>query len=177
MMNVTADAQYAATAQATIARLPYGNGRYAMVFALPGAGVTLEELAASLTPATWSALTGSLNAMKVAITLPKFKATWQAPLQTALTRMGMGLAFDRNNADFSALSTTRDYLSAVLQATTVDVDETGTTATGTTVVVVAPTAVLTPPSVVLNQPFLYAIQDTKTGELLFIGQMMDPMAG
>jgi len=180
MMHVTATAGFASSPQATVARLPYGNGRFAMVFLLPSSGGSLDALAASLTPAAWNALVQPfaqpLASSQVALAVPKFKATWTAPLNAPLIQMGMGAAFDPLRASFPALSTSQDFISSVVQSTTVEVDEAGTTATGATSITVTPTAVL-PGFLTLDRPFLYAIQDTRTGELLFLGQMMDPTAG
>jgi serpin B len=55
------------------------------------------------------------------------------------------------------------------------VDETGTIAAGATSVSLIPTAVQAPMfTIALDHPFLYAIRDEQTGELLFIGTMMNP---
>jgi serpin B len=59
--------------------------------------------------------------------------------------------------------------------TVVQVDETGTVAAGATGITVVPTAVPAPLfNVTLDHPFLYAIRDDQTGELLFIGSMLNP---
>jgi serpin B len=59
--------------------------------------------------------------------------------------------------------------------TVVEVDESGTVAAGATTVTITTTAVQMPQfTVALDHPFLYAIRDDKTGELLFIGAMTNP---
>ena len=60
----------------------------------------------------------------------------------------------------------------------VEVDETGTVAAGATTVTLVPTAVAAPQfTLTLDHPFLYAIRDDQTGELLFIGTLMNPTTG
>jgi serine protease inhibitor len=66
-------------------------------------------------------------------------------------------------------------ISDVEHKTVVEVDETGTVAAGATTITVGPTAVSAPMfTITLNHPFHYAIRDDQTGELLFIGTLMNP---
>jgi len=174
MMNQEAPGSYGETSRMTLARLPYGNGRYGMVFVQPKDGVSLADVAASLDAASWKVLTQSLASARLTISLPRFTCTWAAQLRSPLTRMGMGLAFDPARADFSAMASKPLYLDFVIQKTTVAVDESGTTASAATGGGLAPTSLPLPRTVILDRPFLYAVQDASTGELLFFGQMMDP---
>jgi serpin B len=45
---------------------------------------------------------------------------------------------------------------------------------GATTITVGTTVVQVPIVVTIDHPFLYAIRDDKTGELLFIGALQDP---
>ena len=175
MMNGTAPGGYGRTAQAEVAWLPYGDGRFRMVFLLPQSGVALADLAPDA--AGWAALAQTAVGRNLQLTLPKVTARWAGNLAGTLAQLGMGDAFDPQRADFPGLSAVPEYLALVTQGTTVEVDETGTVATAGTGVGVAPTAVEPPVPVVLDHPFLYGIQDSGTGILLFVGQMMDPTAG
>jgi len=56
----------------------------------------------------------------------------------------------------------------------VEVDETGTVAAAATAVGVTTTIASPQGTMTMDHPFLYAIQDSQTGELLFIGVLMDP---
>ena len=67
-------------------------------------------------------------------------------------------------------------ISVAEHKTYVQVDETGTVAaaaTGVGSTAVAQTTV----NLQLNRPFFYAIRDNQTGELLFIGVLMNPNGG
>ena len=175
MMVQTAATGYAHTTACDVAWLPYGSGRFRMVFLLPPAGVALAALAPD--PAGWNTLTQATAAQNLEIHLPRFTAKWKASLNDTLIQLGMADAFDPFRADFPALASVAEYLAFVTQSTTVAVDEVGTVATSSTAAGTAPTAVAPPVALVLDHPFIYAIQDTGTGAILFIGQMMDPTAG
>jgi serpin B len=173
MMAQTTAASYRANALAEVARLPYGGGRYGMVILLPRSGVTLAALAAGLDPAAW----GSLSQATLSITLPKFRTGWNGPLKAALSQLGMAIAFNPNLADFTGMADRDLYIDFIQHQTTVEVDETGTVASAGTGGGMAPTSAPMPATLTLDRPFLFAIQDSGTGEILFLGQMMDPAAG
>jgi serpin B len=106
------------------------------------------------------------------LSMPKFTATWGASLVQPLTALGMQAAFCPS-ASFPGLGTV--CIQDVEHKTVVEVDESGTVAAGATTVTIIPTAVEAPSfTLALDQPFLYAIRDDMTGELLFIGTMTNP---
>ena len=93
-----------------------------------------------------------------------------------LTVMGMPLAFDEKNADFSGMGTSCDDsnldINRVLHKTYVDENETGTKAAASTVVEMVSEMALEieePKEVILNRPFLYAIIEQDSGLPIFIG--------
>jgi serpin B len=59
----------------------------------------------------------------------------------------------------------------VLHKAFIGVDEQGTEAAAVTIVSGSPTAA---PPIVIDRPFLFAIRDTQTGTVLFLGRVMDP---
>jgi serine protease inhibitor len=103
-----------------------------------------------------------------------FTATFGASLVQPLTTLGMQAAFCADSqASFPGLGLV--CIQDVEHKTVVEVDESGTVAAGATTVTVMPTAVELPLfTLTVDQPFLYAIRDDKTGELLFIGTMANP---
>jgi serpin B len=115
-----------------------------------------------------------LQTTNVGIALPRFSAQYSANLVPALSSLGMGVAFDPYEADFAALAP-RAYVSAIEHGTVVDVDEAGTTAAAATAITITTLVALPQPLLVsMDHPFFYAIQDDATGELLFIGILMNP---
>jgi len=113
----------------------------------------------------------------VRLALPKFACSSEAQLKAPLTALGMGLAFDPERADFSAMATVPEAILAVVHKARIAVDERGTLAAAGSAVEVAPTAVPSGPQpMVLDRPFLVAITDQTTGAVIFLGQVMDPSA-
>ena len=99
-----------------------------------------------------------------------------ASLQQSLTALGMGIAFDPVQGNLSGIYPGA-YISDVQHKTVVEVNETGTVAVGATSVGIGTTAVQDPVNLVINHPFFYAIRDNTTGDLLFVGVLMNPGAG
>jgi serpin B len=89
-----------------------------------------------------------------------------------LKAMGMGIAFDPNEADFSGIadvSPERLYLTKVIQKTFVEVNEEGTEAAAATAIGVGVTSM--PPSMTVDRPFLFIIHERLSGNVLFLGQV------
>jgi serpin B len=161
----------------------YEGSRVSMVILLPdkkdGLGALEKALAAK--PQTGSALDAYMKDMKspkVHVVLPKFKFTCQFSLGDMLQKLGMKLAFDRDNADFSGMSEKEKlFISAVLHKAFVDVNEEGTEAAAATAVVMRMGAMPhaeEPKQFVADHPFLFIIRDSQTGSVLFMGRVCDP---
>ena len=58
-----------------------------------------------------------------------------------------------------------------------EVNETGTVAVGAISVGIGTTAVQDSVNFAINHPFCYAIRDNTSGDLLFVGVLMNPGAG
>jgi serine protease inhibitor len=154
-------------------RLPYGDGRLGMLIVLPQAGIPIGPFIAGVTLQDLTQWIAGLQSAAVSIALPRFSAQYSQNLVPALTSLGMGVAFLPNVADFNALAPNA-YVSAVFHSTVVAVDESGTTAAAATAIPI--TTAAAPESIIMtmDRPFLYAIEDKSTGELLFIGLLMNP---
>jgi serpin B len=87
----------------------------------------------------------------------------------------MEIAFDEFNADFSNISDWLLYISKVKHKTFVDVNEEGTEAAAVTSVEVG--VVSMPPTVVVDRPFVFAIREKFSGTILFMGRILNPVAG
>ncbi len=179
MMHQSGSYSYLAGTGFQALRLPYGQGRLSMLLVLPDAGTSLSSLVASLTLDGLNGWIGQMQTGSGDIALPRFTATYGTSLPPALTTLGMGAIFcsAAPTPDFSALAP-GVCVSDVEHKTVVEVDENGTVAAGATTVSISPTAVAAPQfTLTLDHPFLYAIRDDQTGELLFIGTLMNPTAG
>ena len=172
MMHQSATYGYLQGANFQAVRIPYGAGRFSMLAVMPNAGTNFNSFVAGLTPAMLNTWEGQLQTVMGNLSMPKFTATWGASLVQPLTALGMQAAFCPS-ASFPGLGTV--CIQDVEHKTVVEVDESGTVAAGATTVTIIPTAVEAPSfTLALDQPFLYAIRDDMTGELLFIGTMTNP---
>ncbi len=157
-----------------VARLPYLGEDLSMVCVVPSAGHTLRDVEAVMTADSlrvWIARTTSRPAYG-SLYMPRFTVRLHAPLVSPLGELGMPLAFAAG-ADFGGISPiTGLQLTDVEHEAFVAVDEHGTEAAGATAVTGGLTSI--PPSVRLDQPFLFAIVDHVTGSVLFLGHVTDP---
>jgi serpin B len=91
--------------------------------------------------------------------------------------MGMPSIFDPRKADLFGIDGEKDlYVSSALHKAFVDVNEEGTEAAAATAIIVTLTdSVQTPvPIFKADHPFIFVIQDTETGNILFMGRVADP---
>jgi serpin B len=165
-------------------RLPYRGGRLAMYVFLPDSGRGLSAFTAKLDSAHWVRWMHEFQDVGyVDVELPKFRLEYGASLVDPLKALGMGVAFDSVHADFGRmlprafLRDSNAFISDVLQKTFVDVNEQGTEAAAATSVTGALTvlAVEQPIRFIVDRPFCVAIRDDRTGLILFLGQITDPV--
>ena len=86
-------------------------------------------------------------------------------------------AFSNTKADFSGMDGRPDwlYVGWVLHKAFVEVNEEGTEAAAATAVGMKHRSIpQPPPEFRADHPFLFWIQDDRTGSLLFLGRMADP---
>jgi serine protease inhibitor len=158
--------------------LPYGQGRLSMLLVLPAVGVDLEAFVAGITPAAIDSWVSQMHsgAATVSLNLPRFTTSFGTSLVPTLTTLGMGSAFDPNAGGLSGI-VPGGYISDVEHKTYVQVDESGTIAAAATTITITTTVEVPSVNVYFNHPFFYAIRDNQTGELLFVGVLMNPNAG
>jgi len=176
MTNKTVISSYRKN-NATIVDLPYGQGNYTMVIALPDEGVTPADVVSSLDAATWQDLEKSLEnaGEECQLYLPKFKYEYKISLVEDMKNLGMKLAFT-DFADLSNISNTGLKVYDILHNTYISTDEEGTEAAAATVVSVGVTSAGPPPEIHINRPFVYFIREIYTGTIVFMGIVEDPSA-
>lgn len=173
MMHQKAHFNYAADETMQMVQLPYGNQSFSMMVLLPQESKKLTDLTQKLQDENyWYDLKSKLRNSEVDLYLPKFKTEYSRKLNDVLINMGMGIAFDPQNADFSRMSNRQAFISFVEQFTYIATDEVGTEAAAVTVVGIETTSVQpSPPKVTFkaDKPFIYIIQENFTGSILFMG--------
>lgn len=154
--------------------LPYDDGRLAFFALMPEQGNQLAPWLETLDGDTLiSLLENRTDTEFLTLALPKFEAEWSGQLQDFLAAMGLEKAFTMGEADFSLLGDDpRGYfLSQVVHAAKIEVNEKGTRAAAATIVEAtsgsaAPTEGVT---LIFDRPFLYGIVDLETGVPVFLG--------
>jgi serine protease inhibitor len=154
--------------------MPYGQGNFSMIVLLPKEGHSVSSLAGGLTPEAWSDWMDHMEKTNVAISMPRFKFEYEKMLNEDLTTLGMGRAFS-DLADFSRINGSGGLLiSFVKHNSFVEVNEEGTEAAAVTVVGVSTTSAGPGPSFipfVADRPFIFAIRETTTNTILFMGKV------
>lgn len=160
----------------------YEGGRYAFAALLPNEGVSVAEVAETLSGDLLAGMADSCWEGEVLTAMPKFQTEFDVEMSDVLKNMGMTDAFDDEKANFSGMGTYAGedlFISRVLHKTFISVAEQGTRAGAATVVEMAPEAAMEPEEikeVILNRPFLYMIWDRETNMPIFMGTFMDAQA-
>lgn len=155
--------------------LPYA-GNAAMEIIVPDEG-RFEEIESALDYTMLSEILAGLEQSTVILRLPKFEFESSFLLSDALAGMGMPAAFDRNAADFSGMTGKKDlFISDVVHKAFVAVDEEGTEAAAATAVIMEAAGAAMPEGIILviDRPFVFLIRDLQSGQILFIGRVLDP---
>lgn len=173
MMNRSGRMRYHSGQLVEIVDLPYGWDRYSMAVLLPRNGVTLAEARNALLSDQWGLWLDALIETEMDLQMPRFTLEYETSLREMLRKMGMELAFDPVNADFSGINRDRElYVTDVKHKTYVKVNEEGTEAAAATSVEMGTTSM--PPVMRVDHPFIFVIHEHNTGAILFIGQVTDP---
>jgi serpin B len=174
MMQQTAALRYAEGDGYQAVELPYDEQKLDFVAVLPAAG-RFDEIESGFDDALLQAVLSALSERMTAVTMPRFQYRTAFDLGDPLKMLGMLDAFDGSVADFSGIDGARDlFIQAVVHEAFVAVDEAGTEAAAATAVVIGTTSAPEPASITLDRPFLFAILDQPTGQILFLGRLVDP---
>ncbi len=177
-MNRRGEIDYLQSNGITGVVLPYLDEQFAFVGLLPAEGKTPKDLINDLSALDLLGLMKNKEAKNIELSLPKFESSYEDSLNNELSNLGMNIAFEPYNADFSLMreDLQKDlYISEVKQKTFIKVDEKGTEAAAVTSVTLETTSMpVELPRVVFDRPFVYGIVDVATGIPLFIGIMENP---
>lgn len=171
--------RYGETGTLQVLGMPYesSSGRQLSMLVLLPKGGNLAKVEQSLDLTGLFELRQNLTSQRVNVSFPKFSLETKYSLPGALSAMGMPTAFTRD-ADFSGMDGKRDlFIDDVIHQAFVEVDEEGTEAAAATAVVIRMTSLqLEEPVPVFraDHPFIILIQDDETGNILFMGRVMDP---
>lgn len=165
-----------------VLELPYSRHALGMVVILPRKADGLPAVERRLDARQVGKWLAGLTRCDVAITLPRFEIEDGFSLARSLKAMGMSDAFVSKEADFSGIATVEDlFILDVLHEAFVEVDEEGTEAAAATAIAGAvssapPSKRAEPKIFKADHPFLFLIRHNATGEVLFLGRLMEPAA-
>ncbi|MFB0516913.1 MAG: serpin family protein [Candidatus Neomarinimicrobiota bacterium] len=181
MMSQETDLLYYSNDEFQMVDLPYGDGLFSMTVLLPKPDVHVDSLIAYITPDDWQSWISALDTHAVQLELPKLKLKYDLLMNSILQALGMGVAFDMCQADFSRMLVEGAaypgnlYIEKVKHKTFVQVDEEGTEAAAVTMVEMGFTSI-GPSSILVrvDRPFVFVIRERTSGALLFMGKIVEP---
>jgi serpin B len=178
---------YFETPQMQALRLSFGDGALAMAVFLPAKSSSLDALEAELTGEHWTSWQAQYAPRSGTIELPRFELKSNYHLNEPLRALGMTRAFQPDVAQLTDIFSSasgqvrpeRLFISSVLQSTYWKVDEEGSEAAAVTTTGIRAAAVARPAQpfrMIVDRPFFCAIEDRRSGALLFLGAIYDPAA-
>jgi len=173
---------YAENSNLQMLEMPYSGDELSILFLLPK-NDNLTKLEGILSTKNISDWKNDLEEQRVKVYIPKFKFETKYFMADDLKAMGMPLAFS-DSADFSGMTATgkKDLkIDEAIHQAFVEVNEEGTeAAAATAVVMIPPGAAPGPhkepkiPIFRADHPFIFLIQKKSTGDILFIGRVVNP---
>jgi serpin B len=179
MMSTKGNFSYYEGEDFKAARFPYGRDKIAMYVFLPNKEVTLDSFVESLSQEAWGKYISGFKLVEgLEVKFPKFKLEYGVKrLNDVLEKLGMGIAFDPNNANLGGIAPVDLFIDFVDHKAVIEVNEKGTVAAAATVVGISYTSVPTiKPSFIVDRPFFFVIRDDRSGTVLFMGKVVDPTA-
>ncbi|MDI6791971.1 MAG: serpin family protein [bacterium] len=179
MMTQERDFQYFENDDFQAIDLPYGDGDFRMTIFLPHLQKDIDSLIAEFNHENWNQWINSFSEQKGALQLPKFTLKYELSLNDILGALGMAIAFDHLQADFTRMYKKEEvgenlYISNVKHKTFVKVDEEGTEAAAVTSVEVTLTALPSGFSMRVDRPFVFVIREDQSQTILFMGKIVEP---
>ncbi len=180
---------YVDTGEVQVLELPYKGDDLSMLILLPKQGdyydydtgervtleYTIEDIEISVEKlAEYKA---QMKETKLSsIYLPKFEFDTKYFMANTLSAMGMPTAFKRDgSADFSGMTLEEKlFIQKVIHQAYVKVDEKGTEAAAATAIMIGATSVAPSNIFDADHPFIFIIQQKYTGNILFMGRVVDP---
>lgn len=170
------DMMYSQMDRCGMVTLPYSNEAYTMNIILPSLGEKVDDIINEIDHSVWQTMLNHRSRSKVTLSMPRFRIESNLDkLDETLAEMGMPRTFTEN-ADFSAMSDMRTYVSEVIQKSYISVDEYGTEAAAATLVNLYETSIGPQPNpaeviMEVNRPFIFVISERSSGAILFIGKV------
>ena len=175
MMHNICSLTYRKTGNMEAVLLPFANGAYNMIIALPPEGQNLSQMTDfgyGLTVAVdLKSMEQAPEPSTVNLALPRFSTeTTNTQLKSQLQQLGIRSIFAPEQARLTEVSSKPLFVSDILQKARIKVEEAGCEAAAVTVAQMKNT--MAPDNIVefrADRPFLYFITERSTGLILFAG--------
>lgn len=165
--------------------LPYSVPSLAMVVVRPDDIEGVDLVRARLANAGTAQLFAALRAQPpapVALSMPRFKTSFDADLVAPFRQLGMTRVFDAMQSDLSGITGVpatelQSWIQQIQHRAVIEVTEEGTEAAGATAIVIGTRSTGLQPAVPhfrIDRPFLFYVVDEVTGAILFQGRIADP---
>jgi serpin B len=164
--------QYAETKDLQILEMEYKGKEISMLVLLPK-GYSLKKLEGMLNWENLKKWRGMLHSAELMVYFPKFKMEKRYQMVDDLKKLGIVSVFEPAKADLSGLDGKRDlFVTRVIHSTKIEVNEAGTEAAAATIVFAE--GEFEVKTFRADHPFVFIIQNKKTGNILFIGKVYNP---
>ena len=173
--------------------LDYCGGKLSMLVLLPerrDGKDGLRQLEAKLSAGLLDDCVAQMEHRTVRVLLPRFEIrSCPGGLPAVLSPLGMRRAFTREEADFSGINGLRPpdeealFISNIVHQAFVEANEAGTEAAAATGLAFRAAGAAPgkppppPPEFRADHPFVFAIRERTSGEILFLGRVTDPTRG
>lgn len=178
MMHASLGVPYAKGDNYEAVAMPYASDELSFIAVLPDAGAMAAVQRGA--DAAWFAalLAGLSDGGDVLLTFPKLDYGTKTSMKQTLQTLGMHAPFE-GSADFSGMTSEKVWIADVIHDAIIKVFEGGTIAAAATAVVIAAhdAESVFHHELTFDRPFLYFIVDQPTGQILFLGRVLDPSAG
>lgn len=154
--------------------IPYKGEELSLNVLLPNQADGLANIEEKLNLENWLSWKADIYPTTAYLGVPKMEMRYQKTLSETLKDMGMEQAFLSGSADFTGISKEADlFVTTVIHEAWLKFSEEGTEAAAATGIAVGTESSIGN-YVVLDRPFLFVIEDTLSGSILFMGKVSDP---
>ncbi|MBN3301396.1 serpin H1-like [Amia ocellicauda] len=158
--------------QLQVVEMPLGLKQTSMLIIMPFHVEPLDRLEKMLSKEQLSAWSTCMQEKAVAVSLPRVTVDVSHELQKHLKELGLAEAVDKTKADFSGFTGRRDlHLSAFLHTAALELDTEGNPFDEQ---IYGRQELKSPNLFYADHPFIFLVQDKKSGSILLIGRIVKP---
>ncbi|ABQ43637.1 SERPIN/Spi3 ortholog [Tanapox virus] len=156
-----------------VIELPYVDDNISMLVIVPNDNnFSIYKLLSKINEIDLGILKTNIKETLIQVSMPKFFIKSKNHLKKSLRKLGITYIFNKNNANFRAMTTENIYVYKAFQDVQIIVDEQGTTAqSSTAIVAIARRSIDT---ITFNRPFLFFITYKPYNTILFSGIVVEP---